>query len=78
MPTTFKTLILALLITFSCLAVSKVAIASGPIMVCPNILDTPEYLRLKKDIFGNNVDLQHKIYGRWKSSSHWKLHDILT
>ena len=67
MPSTFKTFIFALLLTFSFLAVSKVAKASGSIMACPYLLDLPEYLRLKKDVFGNIVDLQHKVYGRWES-----------
>jgi len=67
MPSTFKTLILALLITFSFLAASKVAIANSQIMVCPEYKYLVHYLKLNKNFLGKINDLKEKSGGSWYS-----------
>ena len=66
MPSTFKTLILALLITFSFLAVSKVANADEIIVCESSFPKQGTYYKIERSFFKRD-DLLRKIDGKWES-----------
>ena len=66
MPSAFKTLILALLITFSFLGLSKVANADEIIVCESSFPKEGEYYKIERSFFKRD-DLLRKIDGKWES-----------